>query len=92
MRIEVEELNKVLPNFIGGGNPLNLKLDILLLPHQAERLFYALWEEYEGGIFEKWIEAEGYRLVKKDRASELQATSETAGTGASPEPQIAGDK
>jgi len=75
MRIEVEELNKVLPNFRGGGNCSNIKLDIVLLPHQAEKLFYELWEGYEGGIFEKWIEAEGYQLIKKDRASELNTTN-----------------
>jgi hypothetical protein len=65
MRIEVEKINNVHGVFVGGGHPDSIAMDVLQTHRQAETLFYQLWEMYEGGLFEEWINAEGYILTKK---------------------------
>jgi hypothetical protein len=88
MKIEIENLCSVVPNFRGGGHSSNLIIDVILCPHQAERLFYDIWSEYEGGKFEEWIRAEGYELVKKDRASEQHLTTGSTVPAQEPSPKL----
>ena len=68
MKISVAKINSITPIFVGGGNPSQLKINVELEDYNAEKLFYQIWESYEGGLFEKWIEAEGYSLVKRTPA------------------------
>jgi hypothetical protein len=64
MKIEVDYVNKITPATNGGITPV-VSIEVILRDYQAEKIFYQLWENYEGGLFEKWIDAEGYVLVKK---------------------------
>jgi hypothetical protein len=47
-----------------------MKFDVRFREFQAEHLFYQLWGYYGDEVFFRWIEAEGYTVVK--RAAENQ--------------------
>jgi len=58
-------VNKVKINPIIAHGLVRLKLDIDMEEHQKETLFYKIWNELGDEGIEKYLNAEGYKMVKK---------------------------
>jgi len=44
---------------------VRVKLDLEMEEHQKENLFYEIWEDVGDEGIEKYLNAEGYKMVKK---------------------------
>ena len=58
-------VNKVKINPTIKNRLVRLKLDIDMEEHQMETLFYKIWNEVGDEGIEKYLNAEGFKMVKK---------------------------
>jgi hypothetical protein len=62
MKITVNKV-EIKPTIAHGK--VRLKLDVDMEEHQKENLFYEIWEDVGDEGIEKYLNAEGFKMVKK---------------------------